>query len=103
MSTTTTLDHHQSLTTNHSLSSPPPPATHYYHLHHYGNGDGHDCHQFNALEEFVSEANNHERLRVHVATCKPPCIPYLGIYLTDLIHLDVAEGEVRVSCVLCLY
>eukprot|EP00038_Savillea_parva_P031161 m.83347 g.83347 ORF g.83347 m.83347 type:complete len:967 (+) comp9532_c0_seq2:152-3052(+) len=53
--------------------------------------------QFDILESFISKDDNYEQLRTHVASCKPPCIPYLGIYKMDLLHLEVAEGD-QVGC-----
>ncbi|CAF0757516.1 unnamed protein product [Rotaria sordida] len=43
---------------------------------------------FSNLKEFVSSNENWKRLRHHFTNTKLPCIPYLGIYLTDIIRID---------------
>uniref|UniRef100_A0A6G3MG31 Ras-specific guanine nucleotide-releasing factor RalGPS2 (Trinotate prediction) n=1 Tax=Henneguya salminicola TaxID=69463 RepID=A0A6G3MG31_HENSL len=43
---------------------------------------------FQKYEKFFSEDNNRKQLRSHIDTSQIPCIPYLGIYLTDLIYVD---------------
>eukprot|EP00049_Salpingoeca_infusionum_P011554 m.201724 g.201724 ORF g.201724 m.201724 type:complete len:795 (-) comp14968_c0_seq1:327-2711(-) len=45
------------------------------------------------LEEFVSGDENYKQMREHLTGSKLPCIPYLGLYLTDLIHLNTAIKE----------
>ncbi len=50
---------------------------------------------FERLSELFSERDNFARLREHMnATalgCHQDCIPYLGLYLTDLIYVDMAH------------
>lgn len=49
---------------------------------------------YEKMTEFFSEECNFERLRKHLdilALTSKDCIPYLGLYLTDLIHIDMAH------------
>lgn len=43
---------------------------------------------FSNLKDLVSSNDNWKRLRHHFSNTKLPFIPYLGIYLTDLIRID---------------
>ncbi|XP_067846874.1 ras-specific guanine nucleotide-releasing factor RalGPS2 isoform X2 [Heptranchias perlo] len=46
---------------------------------------------FEKLEYLVSKEDNYKRLRDYVNSLKmTPCIPYLGIYLSDLTYIDSA-------------
>eukprot|EP00056_Hartaetosiga_gracilis_P006497 m.97063 g.97063 ORF g.97063 m.97063 type:complete len:278 (+) comp12484_c0_seq1:257-1090(+) len=43
--------------------------------------------QLERLEEFISIDDHYKNVRDHLSTTKTPCVPYIGLYLTDLMHL----------------
>ncbi|XP_070602782.1 ras-specific guanine nucleotide-releasing factor RalGPS2 isoform X2 [Erythrolamprus reginae] len=46
---------------------------------------------FDKLEYIISKEDNYKRLRDYISSLKmTPCIPYLGIYLSDLTYIDSA-------------
>jgi hypothetical protein len=41
----------------------------------------------------MSEEENHKSVREHLSSTRLPCIPYLGMYLTDLTYLELATTD----------
>jgi len=51
-----------------------------------------DLNYFEKISHIMFDtSDNRSRLREMHKDCKLPCIPFLGIYLTDLIHIDIAH------------
>eukprot|EP01120_Amphizonella_sp_Union-15-10_P012325 TRINITY_DN5451_c0_g1_i1.p1 TRINITY_DN5451_c0_g1~~TRINITY_DN5451_c0_g1_i1.p1 ORF type:complete len:588 (-),score=114.16 TRINITY_DN5451_c0_g1_i1:46-1776(-) len=48
---------------------------------------------FDELRELVAHQKNYDRLRTYLHCCSPPCIPYLGMYLTDLTFIEDANKD----------
>eukprot|EP00300_Choanocystis_sp_HF-7_P009228 c16327_g1_i2.p1 GENE.c16327_g1_i2~~c16327_g1_i2.p1 ORF type:complete len:314 (+),score=47.62 c16327_g1_i2:463-1404(+) len=44
--------------------------------------------QFKALEVTLSADRSHRAYREHLKSTNPPCVPYLGVYLTDLTFME---------------
>ncbi|XP_057289399.1 ras-specific guanine nucleotide-releasing factor RalGPS2-like isoform X2 [Hydractinia symbiolongicarpus] len=47
-----------------------------------------DKEKLEKLNELVAEDNNRIKFREYIQTVKLPCIPYLGMYLTDLTYIN---------------
>ncbi|XP_068147624.1 ras-specific guanine nucleotide-releasing factor RalGPS1 isoform X1 [Drosophila tropicalis] len=50
-----------------------------------------DRQSFERLKDIFSEQNNWANLRAYLESLRLPCIPYLGLFLTDLIYIDLAH------------
>lgn len=50
-----------------------------------------DRQAFERLSDIFSDQNNWENLRAYLESLRLPCIPYLGLFLTDLIYIDLAH------------
>ncbi len=46
---------------------------------------------FEKLTTVFSEGDNWKNLREHVEKLKLPCIPYLGMFLTDIVYVNMAH------------
>ncbi|XP_032590461.1 ras-specific guanine nucleotide-releasing factor RalGPS1 isoform X2 [Drosophila grimshawi] len=50
-----------------------------------------DRQSFERLSDIFSDQNNWSNLRSYLESLRLPCIPYLGLFLTDLIYIDLAH------------
>jgi hypothetical protein len=48
-----------------------------------------------SLKNIVDISMNHKNLRARLATCMPPTLPFVGIYLTDLTFVDIGNQNMR--------
>ncbi|XP_073846413.1 ral GEF with PH domain and SH3 binding motif [Musca autumnalis] len=52
-----------------------------------------DKQSYERLSDIFSDQNNWENLRAYLESLRLPCIPYLGLFLTDLIYIDLAYPQ----------
>eukprot|EP00122_Pirum_gemmata_P005738 Pgem_evm1s5231 len=50
-------------------------------------------HTFDSLSTLLDENENYSALRNDLQSRAPPCIPYLGVFLTDMTMLDAALDD----------
>ncbi|XP_017125189.1 ras-specific guanine nucleotide-releasing factor RalGPS1 isoform X2 [Drosophila elegans] len=50
-----------------------------------------DRQSFDRLSDIFSDQDNWANLRSYLESLRLPCIPYLGLFLTDLIYIDLAH------------
>ena len=50
-----------------------------------------DRQTYEKISDLFSEADNRSNLRSYMDNVKLPCIPYLGLYLSDIIYIDIAH------------
>lgn len=48
---------------------------------------------WNRLEALTASESNHAAYRQSLHTINPPCVPFLGLYLTDLVFLDDGNAD----------
>ncbi|KNC49760.1 uncharacterized protein AMSG_11933 [Thecamonas trahens ATCC 50062] len=49
--------------------------------------------EFDSLKSLTSNHRAYAMLRNHIRICKPPCIPYLGVHLTDLTFIEDGNDD----------
>lgn len=51
------------------------------------------------MEEVMAMEGSFKNYRNHLAAASPPCVPYIGVYLTDLVFI---EGKFALSVIICV-
>ena len=53
--------------------------------------------EWKEVEGLTAPDGNYHKLRSVVESCQPPCVPYLGVYLSDLTFIDDGNKDTFVQ------